>query len=1165
MISLLDALRDAPEFNRLHELMAAGLGPAAAFGLPEAHASFVFAKLSEKITALYVAASEQAAERAYQQAEALLGDRALFLPLREIRLTHAYAAAGGRTKARMTTLSRLILEKNTPHAIIASVETLMQRLAPPEVLGRTVRRLSVGDEHPPRLLLSGLMDAGYEIVELVEGPGQAALRGDILDLYAPHAPRPCRIEFFGDEIDRISYYDPATQRSEEQLLEALITPATEAPQDAAAIARALSSIGGSADPAAARGFDAQRIAWEAGKASPGAEALLPVLYPNAPATLLSYLPSDAILLLQEPPRLEDAAQAAYRLFEQEVTAMLNRGEGCSAQMELLLPPDALFRALDTPHTGLLYTLKRSFGRIRAKDSVDFDAARPAPVYPLEAGREELARDIGAWKKTGSAVVLFAGAHGERLRQELLDLKCETAFAPKLMRPPQKGEAIIIGESLVQGMCWPSLRLVILSEAELTPGLTGARALKKTARGARPQLVFADLKPGDLVVHEAHGIGRFLGVEALTVQDTTRDYLLLQYAGGDRLYIPTDQLDRVQKYIGGAGEEPVSVHLSKLGGSEWQRKVSRARGAVKALAFDLAQLYAKRGQEPGFGFSPDSPWQRQLEERFPFDETPDQLNSINEIKADMERPRPMDRLLCGDVGYGKTEVALRAAFKAAQDSKQVAFLVPTTILAQQHYNTLCARFEEFPVRVGLLSRFKTPQEQKKLKEAIKAGQVDVVVGTHALLSKDVKFKDLGLLIVDEEQRFGVGHKEQIKTLRANIDVLTLSATPIPRTLHMSMVGIRDMSIISTPPEERYPVQTYVLEYSDILTADVINKELGRGGQCYVVYNRVAQMEGFAKRLSGLLPASARVGYANGQMPERQLEQTMLDFLEHRIDVLVCSTIIENGLDIPNVNTLIVMDADKMGLSQLYQLRGRVGRSTRLGYAYFTFKKDKVLTEIAHKRLLTLSEFTQFGAGFQIALRDLEIRGAGSLLGAQQHGHMADVGYEYYCKLMDEALREAKGETPALEVDTVVDIPVDAHIPKTYIPSEILRLQMYKRIALIDGQEALLDVQDELTDRYGDIPAPTQTLMDVALVKALCAQAHISSLTVGNRSAKLLFHPEAQIDGERLFAAVSRFGLKVAPGPEQVSLTYTLAKADAAMILSQLPGLLMEIGACVLQEE
>ena len=639
----------------------------------------------------------------------------------------------------------------------------------------------------------------------------------------------------------------------------------------------------------------------------------------------------------------------------------------------------------------------------------------------------------------------------------------------------------------------------------------------------------------------------------------KDYLHLVYSGGDKLYIPTDQLDRVQKYIGG-GDDEGTQRLSKLGSGEWQKTVSRTRDSVKKLAFDLVRLYGERQKRKGFKFSPDTPWQRKLEDSFPYEPTPDQLTSIQEIKADMESDKVMDRLLCGDVGYGKTEVALRAAFKAVMDGKQCAMLVPTTILAQQHYNTIAARFDGFPVNVELLSRFKTPKEEEKIIEGLQSGSVDMVVGTHKLLSKSVKFKDLGLLIIDEEQRFGVGHKEQIKNIRQSVDVLTLSATPIPRTLHMSMTGIRDMSVIETPPSQRYPVQTYVMEYSDSVIREAILKEIGRGGQVYFVYNNVRSMEQFAGRLRELVP-EARVCFANGQMNERVLEKTMLEFMDHKYDVLLCSTIIESGLDMQNVNTIIIYDADAMGLSQLYQLRGRVGRGVRLGYAYLTYRPNKAMSETAEKRLIAIRELTQFGSGFKIALRDLEIRGAGNLLGPEQHGHMEAIGYDLYCKIVDSAVREAKGEELPKDIDTVVDIPISANIPKSYIPREAERLSMYKRIAFIAAQADVYDVQDELIDRYGDIPEEVQNLIFIALIKAEAQRAYIQRLMVRDGEVRIVFDPEAPMDGAKLFAAANNIA-GAAMLPEEVpTIVIRRPKSDVKKLCSELTQIVYMMSDCI----
>ncbi|MDL2258496.1 transcription-repair coupling factor [Eubacteriales bacterium OttesenSCG-928-K08] len=1135
---LLSILKELPEYNRLNELITGAGGPAAAFGLPEAHRAHVFAALSKGRGGFFVCATAQAAQRVFEQALALGGNVAL-LPPREIPLVNAYAAEGESAKIRMTTLTRLALGE--PVGVVMCAEAALQTLAPPDVLRSAVKRLAAGDVYAPRQLLSDLLDAGYEPVDAVEGRQQASLRGDILDVFPPHAEYPFRLEFFDDEIDRLSIYDPDSQRSISNVEEVILPPATEVPQSKETIIKGLAAIKN------ARGFDAQRISFEQNRPSLGAEILLPVFYP--PAAIFDY--ADALLFFEEPARILEEAEAANRLFIQSVSAMLERGEGLEQQAGLLQPPTMLRQSMGGRRTALFYSLARQSGPVRAKETLQFDS-RPAPQFMGD--RRELARDVELLKRTGNAVVLYAGAQAERLKTQLLDEGLETAWAAELTRLPVKGEALLLPQSLPLGFSYPSLHLSVLSESEIN-GFAKQPARLRRSQKSRP--LYSDLRPGDYVVHEAHGVGRFLGVEALEVQNTTRDYLLMEYLGGDRLYIPTDQLDRVQKYIGADEGAP---KLSKLGGSDWQRQVSKAKSAVKELAFDLAKLYAEREQSRGFAFSPDSRWQLEMEARFPYTETPDQAQSIMEIKRDMESTRAMDRLLCGDVGYGKTEVALRAAFKAVQDSKQVAFLVPTTILAQQHYNTLSTRFADFPVKVALLSRFKTAQENKRTKESLALGQIDIVVATHALLAKDVRFKDLGLLVIDEEQRFGVGHKEQIKTMKQNVDVLTLTATPIPRTLHMSMIGIRDMSIIDTPPEERFPVQTYVLEYSDTLIRDAANKELNRGGQVYIVYNNVRRMDIYAGELRALIP-EARIACAHGQMPEAQLEATMLAFLEGEYNILLCSTIIENGLDIPNVNTLIVVEADKMGLAQLYQLRGRVGRSSRLGYAYFTFARNRSISEIAQKRLNALTEFAQFGAGKEIALRDLEIRGAGSLLGAHQHGHIADVGYEYYCKLMAGAVKQTRGEeNDSPDIDTVVDVPIDANIPKSYIRNEVQRLSMYKRIALISDRLMLMDVQEEIEDRFGDIPEATQNLLDVSLVKAYCIKAQINSLTIRDGSAKFLFHPDATPDGARLLAVAAEYGAQLAPG-DVVSLLLKREKYDAKKMLEAAQMLLASFTAGV----
>ena len=1140
---ILTVLRDAPEFRRMEDALSRSCGPVAAFGLQESHKAHIAAVLSLSHTVLLVSATDTGAARLWDSVRGYLPDASLFLP-RETPLVHVMNASSERAGSRASALSSLLFREN--RLVICSMGALLQRLAPRDVYVSQCVRLKTGDETSPRALVQRLAAAGYERVELVEGRGQVASRGDLVDVYPPDARYPIRVEFWGDTIDQMRDFDPITQRSVEQRTEALLPPAYETPQTEQAIARALRHA---ADKI---GFETQVELWRQGLPAAGADAMLPLLYPKLD-TLLDYLPESAVLVLDEPARLEEAAKTAEMTFAESVTAMLERGEGDAAQGKLQLGAEETLSLLNTPRTAACYALTRPHHAFPPKEIVQF-LARPAPQYMGDT--EELLRDVRLWKQTGEAAVLFAGEHAKPLFEQLAAAGAEVAFSETLTRPPVRGEVLVTGDALLTGFAYPELHLTVLGASELF----GKRSAVKKVQKKRNTLSFSELSVGDYVVHEAHGIGRFVGVESLTVDGSTRDYLLLEYRGGDRLYIPTDQMDRVQKYVGG-GDEDTVPHLSKLGGSEWQGRVNRAKASAKKLAVDLAELYAARASVRGFAFSKDTPWQTQLEERFPYQETPDQLESIREIKADMERPHPMDRLLCGDVGYGKTEVALRAAFKAVQDSKQVAFLVPTTILAEQHYNTLAARFSDFPVRTACLSRFQSAEQRKQVKKKLAAGEIDIVVGTHALLAKDVRFKDLGLLIIDEEHRFGVNHKEQIKALRQEIDVLTLTATPIPRTLNLSMSGIRDISVIETPPDARYPVQTFVLEYTDGLVTDAVTRELSRGGQVYIVNNRVRSIEQYAEHLRELLP-EATVLVAHGQMPEGQLEKAMMDFMEHKADVLLCSTIIESGLDIPNANTLLVLEADRMGLAQLYQLKGRVGRSTRLGYAYFTVQRGRAMNEKAHKRLMAIREFTQFGAGFQLAMRDLEIRGAGSLLGAEQHGHIADIGYEYYLKIVQAAVREARGEeTPLPETDVTLDIPMSAHIPAGFIPNEVQRLSAYRRIADAEGEDAQLLLREELEDRYGELPEEVENLFLLAKIKQLAKRAYIGLVTVRDGEAKLSFLPDAPLDGGKLLGAVSNFLGAQLLASEPPAVRIRQKNVDAAALARKLPQFIYTIVHCV----
>lgn len=1140
--SILNLLDSATDYQRMHVALEGGKGPVAAFGVAANAKAHLCASLARTRQVLFVTATDIAATQLAESAR-LFGARSeLFLP-RETPLVYVHAASGENRSARISALSALL--DGEPCVTAASAASLMQALSPKGAFAASQISLSVGDTQEPRSLIERLVSSGYERVEMVEGRGQCAARGDLVDVFAPGEEHPVRIEFFGDEIDQMRTFDAVSQRSVEQIQRVVIRPALETPQPKELTQKALGRIAGRA------GLSDQEDAWSEGVASVGGDVLLPLLYKKTD-TLLDYLSDSAILIVDEALLIDEALRTEQLRFAETVKAMLERDEGVAEQGALERSANETLERLHTSRTLLLYALSRTHPQFSPREIVNLES-RGAPQFM--GAFDEIAREIKRLNQQGEKTVIFAGEQTQELIDNLADYDAAATAMGELPAELPAGRTLILPGQLARGFSYPQMKLNIFTEYEIT-GRT-ERAVKKSR--AKKHLSFSELSVGDYIVHEAHGVGRFVKVEPLTVQGNTRDYLLIEYRGGDRLYIPTDQLDRVQKYVGG-GEEETGPQLSKLGGAEWTNRVNKARSAAKKLAVDLAALYAERAGVTGFAFSKDTAWQRTFEERFPFELTPDQKQSMQEIKADMEQLRPMDRLLCGDVGYGKTEIALRAVFKALQDGKQAAILVPTTILAQQHYNTMCSRFADFPVRTACLSRFQTAKEREAIKDALATGQIDCVVGTHALLAKNVKYKSLGLLVIDEEHRFGVNHKEQIKAMKKTVDVLTLTATPIPRTLNLSMTGIRDISVIETPPEARYPVQTYVMEHSDALVKDALSRELARKGQAYVVSNRVISMEQTLRKLESLVP-EARVTIAHGQMGETQLENAMIDFLEQRYDILLCSTIIESGLDIGNANTLIVLEADKMGLAQLYQLRGRVGRSNRIGYAYFTVQTGRVMNEKAAKRLMAIREFTQFGAGFQLAMRDLEIRGAGSLLGAEQHGHITDVGYEFYVKLIRRAVDEQQGRAiePVTEVN--VDIPIDAHIPHDYVPSELLRLKAYRRIAEIDSAESLMDATEEFIDRYGEPPESVTNLMRIAEVKAYAARAFIESVTVRDGEAKLRFGEHARFDGGKLIAAVAGFAGARLIASDPPAIEIRQKNADAAAITGKLPQFLYTIVRCV----
>lgn len=1108
---------------------------AAVCGVQDNQAAFVAARIAADtgLRTLLVCSNDLRAVHAGEDGAQLMGGASACLPGGEIDLTRGASSHEGLWR-RLETLTSLRGEN--VRLLCTSMDALMQRMGAPESFHQAVVALRPGDVMAPDALVARLTRMGYERVKLVEGKGQCALRGSILDVYPPNLMSGVRIEFFDDEVDSIRTLDTATQRSQEPIESATLCPATEvllrADEGEAAAERMRRALSGLEKTEAEESlvfdelpplpeddddlpsfFDAQvaprvqkktlsarredersrRLSALQSDADLVAQGLpfrrirawLPVLTDET-WTLLDWFQPQVVVLV-EPDQLRERSRERLSGFEQELTAAMERGEAVREQAGLLMGWDELLPRLANMRQVTACDLLRGQGGVAPEAVFNLHGTS---LSGYGSQMKLLAEDCGKQMAAGCTVALLSGgvARGRRLQQSLEELGVQAALREEdaLDKPLEKGKVTILPMTLSRGFLWPEAGLMVAADTDIWGA--GYRKSKAKRNAGERIAAFTDLKVGDYVVHEDHGVGIYQGTTRLHSDGATRDFLLIQYAGSDKLYVPIEQLQRVQRYIGNPNQPP---KLNEIGGTDWARQKGKVRDSLKKLAFDLLQLYARRSQHKGHAFAPDTPWQREFEDQFPYELTPDQAQSVKEITADMESDRNMDRLLCGDVGYGKTEVSLRAAFKALMDGKQVALLAPTTILAQQHYNTVVKRFAGFPVQVEVISRFRTPKEQKDILKRLSEGKIDILVGTHRLLAKDVKFKDLGLLIVDEEQRFGVQHKEIIKNMKEQVDVLTLSATPIPRTLNMSMVGIRDMSVLETPPEERVPVQTHVVEYSDALIRDAILREISRGGQVYFLYNRVQSIERFYQRLLALVP-EARIGVAHGQMKEHGLEDVMMDFYAGSYDVLLCTTIIESGLDVPTANTLIVYDAERFGLSQLYQLRGRVGRSNRQAYAYFTVRTDKALSETAQQRLDAIREFTEFGSGFRIAMRDLEIRGAGNLLGPEQHGHLATVGYEMYCKLMEETLVEAKGGQVQDRLSTRVDLKVEAYLPDDYITDPNQRMEMYRRIADLSSDADREDIIDELVDRFGETPKVLDTLLDVSQLRYLACSLGISQV-------------------------------------------------------------------------
>lgn len=1083
--------------------------------------------LSGGKTGLILTYSEEEAQKWVNDLKSWLPEKSvLYFPVTEWLPFEVLGRSRETTAERIKVLNQLA--QNKQQIVVAPILALDRRMFSEERWKEYTQEFELGETYVLADVITKLVTAGYVRLDLVEGKGQFALRGGILDIY-PLDGEPLRIEFFDDEVDSIRIFDLDTQKSTRSLETVLVPPVLEyvvRPEELEKLrweikaqARKVSGrLNRSERTEAAERIQekAQRLEerLSQGILDENSYPYLSLLE-NSLDSFFSLLAPESYVILDDPLRLKEQLEFQLKERLEEYTQALEKGEEfISPEDQFINYPEILEYGTGRPFV-LLSTLPRQIPGVSPRQIYNL-TARTLTGFMGKTG--VLAEEIEHWQKMGYIVSLFAGdeEHAERLIQGLRD-RGAVAQRKKLEEPIQVGGVYVYAYSLDQGFELPLSKLVILSEAEIykrerkTPAKRPVVKETKTTR-----LQFSDLKPGDYVVHVHHGVGRFLGIERLAVSGVEKDYFTVKYAGEDRLYVPLDQLNLLQKYLGSDAE--ALPKLYKLGGNDWKKVKNKAKSSIKEMAIDLVKLYAEREAVQGFAFSPDNVWQQEFEEKFPYEETPDQLKSIQEVKHDMMRLRPMDRLLCGDVGYGKTEVALRAAFKAVMDSKQVAVLVPTTILAQQHFNTFRERFTGYPVTIEMLSRFRTAKEQKVIIQGLKEGNIDIIVGTHRLISDAVKFKDLGLLVIDEEQRFGVTHKEKLKTLKANVDVLTLSATPIPRTLHMSLVGVRDMSVIETPPEDRYPVQTYVAEFRPDLVRDAIRREIQRGGQVFFVHNRVEDMEQVVHFLSQLVP-EVRFGIAHGQMSETVLEKEMISFLEHENDVLVCTTIIETGLDMPNVNTLIIDESDRLGLGQLYQLRGRVGRSNRKAYAYFLYKPQKVLTEVAEKRLAAIREFTEFGSGLRIAMRDLEIRGAGNLIGAQQHGQLAAVGFELYSQMLKEAVLEIKGEKVEDKIEPSIEVQVDAFIPDEYIADRQVKASLYQRLVMISAEEELSDMVDELIDRFGNPPREVENLLKIIRIKWIAAGLKIQQIQQLKQQVLLKFASDPGLTGEKLMTVAT----------------------------------------------
>lgn len=1131
-------------------------------GVTDSMVAHLIFGLLEKDTKVIITPTERQAKELVDDLKFFEGDKVMFYPSKDLIFYSADVHSNDITRARMEVFNKILQDEQI--TLVMSVEALVDPLIPIEIIKENLLNYESGSAINLKKLMKQLVYMGYERVDLVESRGQFALRGGLIDIFPVDQTDIIRIELWGDEIDSIRLVNRETQRSIRMLDKTTILPAREIVVNEARVKIAIKNIEADYNKMYKKLKKSDNIeaAYELTRTKEnlldkvknfgnfnGIESNVFYYYEKS-VSILDYFNELKIVMI-EPVHIKDRIKGMQHEYTDSMQTRLEKGYLLPAQAELGHRFKRILDEIDNYQTIMVNGLFSSHKVLPYTENIQFNI-KSINVY--HHNFELMLKDLDYYLKQNYQIVMLTASttRAKRLKELFDEHEVPCYLIKSFEKEPKKGSIGIAYGNIHKGFEYSDIRFAIMAETDMTG--TKKKRKKKKFNGGKKIDHFTELKVGDYIVHEHHGVGVFKGIETIEIEQVSKDFVKIDYRDNGSLYISTSQLSSIQKYIGAEGKAP---RLNKLGTQEWKKAKAKVKGAVEELATELIELYAKRENSRGYIYSKDSDWQNEFEELFPYDETDDQINAIKDTKRDMESTKIMDRLICGDVGYGKTEVAIRAAFKAVQDNKQVVYLVPTTILAQQHYNNFVQRMKDFPIRVDMMSRFRTKKEQKQTLEDLSRGLVDIVIGTHRLVSKDVIFKNLGLLIVDEEQRFGVAHKEKIKQMKDDIDVLTLTATPIPRTLHMSMIGVRDMSVLEEPPEERQPIQTYVLEHNDELIKDAIYREISREGQVYYVHNRVKDIDEVASKISAMVP-EASVAYAHGQMSERELENIMVDFINGEIDVLVSTTIIETGLDIQNVNTIIIQNADRMGLSQLYQLRGRVGRSSRLAYAYLTYKRDKVLKEVAEKRLKAIKEFTEFGSGFRIAMRDLEIRGAGNILGQSQHGHMDAVGYELYCKMLEQAVNKEQGNEVYESFETTVDISVNAFIPSNYISDEIQKISSYKKIASIRNEKDKEDMQDELIDRYGEPPKSVNNLLEIAYIKGLASSLRVLSIEERNNSIIIEVRQNADIDSSKIPDLIMgdskrrRFTIN-----EKAYFTLILNKQDKVKQLNYIKSLLQDI--------